>query len=148
MSMLAIDAAGAVNEAAEKSFWVAFTGPTATISSGPEMCVICTKPHTDTQTEVQSWLQRVVPKLLGMVVSPSTVLHCQALKTFVCGVSGYRGAMVTSNSVRYELAASASFTAAAVATHETMLVVSMLSPHTTALATKHACNIDAELHRL
>ncbi|GAB4815957.1 hypothetical protein N2152v2_003003 [Parachlorella kessleri] len=35
LSLLAIDAAGAVNEAAEQSFWVALTAPTAPVSSGP-----------------------------------------------------------------------------------------------------------------
>jgi len=39
LTLLAIDAAGAVNEAAEQSFWVALTAPTAPVSSGPSACV-------------------------------------------------------------------------------------------------------------
>ncbi|GAB4815968.1 hypothetical protein N2152v2_003014 [Parachlorella kessleri] len=35
LSLLAIDAAGAENETAEQSFWVALTAPTAPVSSGP-----------------------------------------------------------------------------------------------------------------
>ncbi|GAB4815503.1 hypothetical protein N2152v2_002549 [Parachlorella kessleri] len=80
MTVLAIDAAGAVNETAESSFWVAFTAPTASISSGPAMGATVTSDSvTFGLAVVASPASAAVARYETMLVSTEVIVSAAAV---------------------------------------------------------------------